>query len=320
MRLVDHVVSTSLDLDNACLRLLAHYQQPVEAIKSREPPAQGVYAENPLAGNLRRLASFWTLLKPLLDDEKLDGKKPIARHIARLEKESHWPGGMTNAGLAKRLCTLAPDEETRNAMGRFADVLNGDDTGNRARIADAVMADSELWRSGELFSGVLDTELVERFNRAYRKAWQMARKVRHSSEGLTDRLERFLRRTQVATHTIELLDGPLSEDLKSVLWHLEKLSDTLRLRAGLGELGDVLDDAPLKLSHAEIVRAYITSQANKMDKRSVRLASGSFTLKPDKAARELARAVDQLNLRDIELLNPEEMRQKLMNNEHKGVG
>ncbi len=349
MRLADVIVSYSLQINNRCLRYLAECEangpvvgdnkgDPGEdelqsaAIAGAKPePLQAemhtVYAESLLARDSRRLSSMWQLIG--LEDP---GLKP---HVQKLSDVSKKIAEVASAQrLAMRLASLAQDEDDAKAMLRMARQMPADELPGWGVLNELFAADSHFWRQPEYFSHLDDEQLVKRVARSYRKAYRLGRELRElNSNGrkydwLSKRHHKLLFWTQACAHQMELLRRGLSEKNKAQLWYMDKLADTLRMRAGLADLLTRADEIGLgelgtgelraaklrqpdgrkksgKLHNdAQQARLYVFEQIAKMDKRTLRLIDNCLLVKPKKFAALLDACVAGLVVDKIRLTAP----------------
>ncbi len=95
-----------------------------------------------------------------------------------------------------------------------------------------------------------------------------------------------------------------SDKGKAQLWYLDKMSDTLRTRAGLQTLKHATASVAVKKSAVKLVISYVEQQIEKMDKRVVRLVKGSFSSKPKRLDAITQAALGNLGLSSVSLMKP----------------
>ncbi len=340
LRLADFVVSYSLQINNRCLRYLAEcdVQRPhVEAVTSpsRAEPLQAemhtVYAESLLARDSRRLASMWALTG-------LAGKasgSSLAAHIEELQKQSANLADVASARrLALRLASLAQDDEDAQAMLQTARQLPADSAPTWDRLNELFAADSGYWRQPRHFEELDDELLIGRIARSYRKGYRLARELQAIKNNpdrfawLTEKHVKLCGWVQACAHQMELLRSGLSDTSKAQLWYMDKLADTLRMRAGLVELAQRERDAAAEQVQSEQAQSeqaqvekmraeqlqaksarqrsgrYISDQIAKMDKRTLRLLANCFPCKPKKFSAMMHQSIEGLALHNIRLMVP----------------
>ena len=107
---------------------------------------------------------------------------------------------------------------------------------------------------------------------------------------------------QLCAHQLELLRPGLSDKTKAQLWYLDKMSDTLRTRAGLVVLRDISSKIQVKRSAAKLTATHVDQQIAKMGKRIERLTKGCFITKPKRFVASIEPAVAALGLRDVSFM------------------
>ncbi|MEM9623696.1 MAG: hypothetical protein AAF993_18765 [Pseudomonadota bacterium] len=317
MRLVDFVVSYSLQINNRCLRYLAecdaHHAPVARPQDAPTPPHQPemhtVYAESLLARDSRRLASMWSLIGV---EHIANSSAAVHQHIEDLVQQTEQLADVASARrLALRLASLAQDELDAQAMLFTSRHLPDNGAVTWDALNELFARDSHFWRQVELFRDIDNELLVKRITRSYRKAYRMARELDGLGETADQR--RWLAKrhakmcvwVQASAHQMELLRPGLSDRSKSQLWYMDKLLDTLRMRRGL--MGLARSQRQLDKRYKTDGRAmqYIQEQIDKMDKRILRLSSNCFAYKPKKLRKMLEQSLAGLELNRISLLNPQ---------------
>ncbi len=312
MRLADYVVSYSLEINNRCLRYLAECdargsmlaaEQQVDAISAA---THAVYAESLLARDSRRLTSMWALTAPTWK-----GRDAIlSEHVRALRRAADaLTDASSNRRLALRLAALAGEDEEAEAILKVARKLPNEVPLTWGDLNDLFAVDSHFWRRG--LPTAEDAVLLDHAVRSYRKGYRLARELRELEakksakagvwlDGYGDKLHKWV---QLSAHQMELLRGGLSEKAKAQLWYMDKMSDSLRTRAGLSALGRAARTVKVKKSAVKVVIGFIEQQIGKMDKRVLRLSKGCYTAKPKRMAVELERAVGKIGLPEVTLMD-----------------
>ncbi len=313
VRLADFVVSYSLEINNRCLRYLAECDARGSMLAADQGAAVAaemhtVYAESLLARDSRRLTSMWALTAP--GWKGVNGA--LGEHVDGLREAS---GALTDAAsnrrLALRLASLASEDDEAEAILKVARKLPSEVPLTWDDLNDLFADDSACWRAADSFRALADEEVLKRVARSYRKGHRLAGALReHAADGsvvvwLDDESDKFHKWVQLTAHQMELFRGGLSEKTKAQLWYLDKMSDTLRTRAGLRALKRATRRVNVKKSVAKTVVGYIDQQITKMDKRIVRLADGCFNVKPRRVEAALGQAFSALGLPEVTLMDPQ---------------
>lgn len=302
VRLADYVVSYSLQINNRCLRYLAECDTrgvgPGETTELVAAEAHTVFAESLLARDSRRLVSMWALMRPAWKDSGQD----LASHVesiaigARLLTEA-----ASSRRLALRLANIAAQDFEAQAILKVARSLPADEPMTWDELNDLFAQDSHHWRRSTSFLPVEDETLQKRIVKRYRKAYRLAMLLPEESPGwwLDQHGDNLHAWVKAASHQLELLRPGLSDKGKAQLWYLDKMSDTLRTRAGLETLKTAAMVVDVKKSAIKLVTEYIEQQIAKMDKRMVRLVEGSFSSKPKRMDVMTQTAINALGLRSV---------------------
>ncbi|MDG2277576.1 MAG: hypothetical protein P8L31_06410 [Pseudomonadales bacterium] len=329
MRLVDWVISCSLEINSGCLRYLAESQVRGGLAISVEPDdvgidAQAIYTESLLSRDSRRILSLWQLIQPaaIVGDEATDEATTdeatvddqamavaVASHIDALtEAVARLTETSAPLRLAIRLANQAVEDEQANLMLMLARALKPRPLPGQDWITlnELFAADSAFWREGAYFATVDDVLLCKRLSQSYRKGYKIVAKVssadwsdRPPNEDTLLKLERLTGLCQLASHNMELLRGVLSEKQKHQLWYLDKLCSALRMRHGLRELIEKSEDVDLPKKSVKRARTYLVSHERKVNKRIDRLFTGAFGAKPKKFSRQLEQALNRLGLSTV---------------------
>ncbi len=312
MRLADYVVSYSLEINNRCLRYLAECDARGSMLAAEQQAdvvsaaTHAVYAESLLARDSRRLNSMWSLAAPVWKGRD----DALAQHVRALRRAADaLTDASSNRRLALRLAALASEDEEAEAILKVARKLPNEVPLTWDDLNDLFAADSHFWRRGLPTSE--DEVLLDHAARSYRKGYRLARDLRAveaEEDGETgawldahgDKLHKWV---QLSAHQMELLRGGLSEKAKAQLWYMDKMSDSLRTRAGLSALRRATRTVNVKKSAARVVLGFIEQQIGKMNKRILRLAKGCYTAKPKRMGAELGRAVGKIGLPEVTLMD-----------------
>ncbi len=320
MRLVDWVISCSLEINSGCLRYLAESQVRGGVAISVEPDdvgidAQAIYTESLLSRDSRRILSLWQLIQPAArvgDEATVDDRAmavAVASHIDALtEAVARLTETSAPLRLAIRLANQAVEDEQANLMLMLARALKPRPlpVPDWITLNELFAADSAFWREGAYFATVDDVLLRNRLSRSYRKSYKIVAKVssadwsdRPPNEDTLLKLEQLTDTCQLTGHNMELLRGVLSEKQKHQLWYLDKLCSALRMRHGLRELIEKSEDVDLPKKTVNGARTYLVSHERKVNKRIDRLFAGAFGVKPKKFSRQLEKALNRLGLSTV---------------------
>lgn len=307
VRLVDWLVSRSLEINNGCLRYLAESQvrgHGVVTLEQGEPAldAQMIYSESVVAGDSRRILSMWQLVKPRLPRASL-----VEQHVHQLtqlvEKLADLPAPRR---LGLSLASQAVEDENAKLMlglVRSIPTARGPDW---TELNETFTLDSALWRDAGNFAEVDDNFLSKRFGRAYRRGYKQAAALRtrgwspqDSDQDTLVRLHRLTQSCQLATHHSELLRAVMSDKQKQQYWYLDKLNAALRTRQGIRQLLQFSRETDGSKKVAKRARKYLDGQDAKINRRIDRLLDRAFVLKPKKYAAQQREALDRLALSSV---------------------
>lgn len=307
MRLADYVVSYSLEINNRCLRYLAECDARTGVVSAGETndtfsgELHTVYAESLLARDSRRLTSMWSLMQPGWKDTD----PRVALHVGAFTNAAR---ALTSASsshrLALRLASLASEDQEAEAILKVARKLPSEVALTWDALNELFAADSLHWRGSMSFRHLEDDVLQQRVVRSYRRGYRLGAEIpsEDAPEWLRGHAQKFYNWVQLSTHQLELLRPGLSDKGRAQLWYLDKMSDTLRTRAGLEDLRAAAREVRVKKAASKMVQKYIDQQIQKMDKRVVRLAEGCFTSKPNRLGSMIAHSVDALGLTAVSLM------------------
>lgn len=307
MRLVDWLVSRSLEMNNGCLRYLAESQvrgQGVVTLERGEPSldVQTVYSESVVAGDSRRILSMWQLVKPRLPRTSM-----AEEHVRRL---SQIVATLADVPAPRRLglslASQAVEDENAKIMLRLVRSMPTAPGPDWSELNETFTLDSALWRDARNFAEVDDGFLSKRFGRAYRRGYKQAVALRsqggypqNSDQDTIVYLQRLTESCQLATHHLELLRAVMSDKQKQQYWFLDKLNAALRTRRGVRQLIQFSREADGSKKVARRARKYLKAQDARINRRIDRLLDRAFALKPKKFAAQQREALDRLALSSV---------------------
>ncbi|MEM7077466.1 MAG: hypothetical protein AAF513_02455 [Pseudomonadota bacterium] len=303
MHLGDFLTGYSLELNNRCLLYLADIETRAAAPTTADPVAwqaaidaeiSALYQENTLVRDTRRLLSLWALNKNVLRKMgQLERGHEISRHMRALRRvASIFDDGGALRRLTLRLATLAPDDDTGESLVLIARQLPAPQTLGWDELSNLYGQDSRLWRC------LADDPASDRqLQRKIVKSYKRARRANHAfAAGATglDELRLYVHWCAHAACQLELLRPVLSDQYRSMLWHLEKLSDAVRTGHALQSLGQQAHQIDVKPAAVAPGFDYIAAQSAKMRKRVTRLADDAFACKPKQVRTLVERSVERL--------------------------
>ena len=307
MRLADYVVSYSLQINNRCLRYLAECDvrggtpSLTDSSSLVASDSHSVFAESLLARDTRRLVSMWSLMRPGWKADAPD----LATHVDDLYNAAEaLAEGHSGRRLAMRLASLASADHEAEAILKVARKLPNEIVMTWDVLNDLFAADSLHWRESVSHRDIDDDLVLKRIAKRYRKSYRLAKLMpeQEAEAWLNAHAENLYRWVQLCAHQLELLRPGLSDKIKAQLWYLDKMSDTLRTRAGLVVLRDIAVNIQVKRSAAKLTATHVDEQIAKMDKRIERLARGCFATKPKRLVESIKPAVAALGLRDVSFM------------------
>lgn len=307
MRLVDWLVSRSLEMNNACLRYLAESQVRGHGVVTVERgegalDVQAIYSESVVASDSRRILSMWRLVQP-----RLPKASTAVGHVHQLERiVASLAVVPAPRRLSLSLASQAVEDDNAKLMLRLARSLPMTVGPDWAELNEVFTVDSALWRDADNFTEMDDTFLTKRLGRSYRHGFKQAAWLRAREGGqdkadheVIERLDILTDACQLAAHHMELLRPVMSDTQKHQYWYLDKLEVALRTRRGLRHLIRVKTGADWPKKAAKRARKYLESQEIKVNKRIDRLLRSAFALKPKKFVAQQRQALDRLALSSV---------------------